>query len=238
MEEHENSVHGMWIGKIGPMELMTLKSFTDNGAVFNLWVYEKPLMRLPKGVVIHDANEIIPEDKIFKYPKEMHFGFCQDTVVGFSELFRYKVIYEHGGWWSDMDVTCLKPLSLITTPYFFRFHGTLSLVGNIFKCPPKSKLMKSCYETTSEEINEFTDDIFQAIEIMCYYVRFYGLRKYIHKDLCNLDKIWDMEPFFKGNDPLPEKWHFVHWMRSVLVHYPYNHNSTLGKLLDTKPYFL
>jgi hypothetical protein len=229
---HENEVHGMWIGELGRLEKQTIKSFCENGSTFNLWTYEKPKYKMSPKVVLRDANEIIPIEKIFKYPKNMRYGFCGETYVGFSELFRYKVLYEYGGWWSDMDVTCLKPITDIKEPYWFRFHGVLPVVGNIMKCPPKSELMLSCYETALEEINQSTDDMFQAIEILCYYVRFYKLRRFITKDSSNLDSFWTMEKYFFGDEKFPEEWHFVHWMRSAMnqSHFE-NKSSTFHKLL-------
>jgi mannosyltransferase OCH1-like enzyme len=67
-----------------------------------------------KNVIVKNANKIIEKEKIFKYPNKIILGFGENSYVGFSELFRYKVLYELGGWWSDMDVVCLKPLEEIT----------------------------------------------------------------------------------------------------------------------------
>ncbi len=222
----DNSVNALWIGPLGELELLTLHSFSQHKADFTLWMYTEPIVVtldgrqkkcvLPPGITLRNADEILPKERVFKYPSKMHYGFCGETYIGFSELFRYKVLYERGGWWSDMDVTCLKPLTEITEPYFFRFHGVLPVVGNIMKVPPKSDLMKSCFETAEQEINEHTDDMFQAIEILCYYIRYYGLRNYISKTKCNMDHFWVMEPYFTTYEPFPNEWHFVHWMRSAL----------------------
>ena len=234
MEKHENTVNSLWIGNLHEMEIVTMRSFINNGAEFNLWVYEE-MRHIPSEVNIRDANEILPKEQVFMYPNKMQLGYCGDTVVGFSEHFRYKVLYEHGGWWSDMDVTCLKPLSEIKEPYYFRPHGILPVVGNIIKCPPKSDLMKMCYETTVNEVNNKTDDMFLAIEILCYYIRFLNLRKYIKKGLCNLDYWPKIEKFYVSeNIPYPENLHFIHWMSSHLKNYNihYNKLSAFGKMVE------
>lgn len=237
-----NLVHGLWIGKISPLELLTTYSFLDHGAEFWLWTYNEPKgMTLPSEVIIKDGNEILPKDKIFLYPDEMVYGKCNNTVVGFSEWFRYKVLYEYGGWWSDMDVTCLKPLDLIDSDYFFRTHGILSVVGNIIKCPPKSELMRLCFAETETTIDEHTDDMYEAIRILGYYVKFLDLEKYIRKNICPYDEISIIDPFYSRGDyddgqtsaaVIPDEWHFIHWMHSFIKNTMPKAGSVFCKLLE------
>lgn len=214
-------VNGLWLGsnRLTHLEYLTLSSFTDQGAEFHLWHYEPIIGYLPTGVVLRDGNEIIPKERIFRYPKKMLLGFGHESFVGFSELFRYKVLYEVGGWYSDMDVTCLKPLEEVTDDYYFRNHGVLSVVGNIMKTPPKSELMKRCYERACIEVNEEQDDWHHAIRILCYNIEYLGLDKYIRKNECNLDRIDFMWPYFSEEmpmDSIPQTWRFIHWMNSVM----------------------
>jgi len=39
-------------------------------------------------------------------------------VQTFADLFRYKMLYEHGGWWVDLDLILLRPLTH-SPPYCF-----------------------------------------------------------------------------------------------------------------------
>lgn len=216
---NKEQVHALWIGdkKLTNMQLLTLHSFSSMGAEFNLWSYEEIDTKNIKNVKLKDANKIISKKEIFKYPSEMLLGFGENSFVGFSEIFRYKVLYELGGWWSDMDVVCLKPLSEIKDDYWFRFHGVLSIVGNIMKCPPKSKLMKLCYEKALKEIDSKQNDWHHAIRILCYYVEFLELNKFIHKYKCNLDRLPQVYPLMCDNNfKLPKSWCFIHWMNSVI----------------------
>jgi hypothetical protein len=227
-------VNGLWLGKGGlkQMEYLTLKSFTANGAEFHLWHYGDVQSEVPKGVVLRDGNELIPQDKIFRYPTKMLLGFGENSYVGFSEIFRYKVLWELGGWWSDMDVVCLKPLEEIEDEYWFRFHGVLSVVGNIMKCPPKSELMKFCYEKALKEVNENQNDWHHAIRILCYYIEFFGLSKYIHYDECNLDRLNQVIPLIEEQAQswmVPDTWKFIHWMNSV-VPKEYKPDSVMDRL--------
>lgn len=214
-------VHALWIGesRLKHLEILTMNSFVTHGAEFNLWAYHPIRTKLPVGVVLRDGNEILPKDRMFLYPPNMMLGFGGNSYVGFSEIFRYKVLYELGGWWSDMDVTLLKPLETVTDDYWFRFHGVLSVVGNIMKCPPKSELMRLCYERACVEVNDKQTDWHHAIRILCYYVEYLGLSKFVHYDMCNLDRLDLVMPFVsdKGEfDKIPYSWMFLHWMNSVI----------------------
>jgi hypothetical protein len=214
-------VNGLWLGRnLQLLEELTLRSFTSFGHEFHLWHYE-PIQGivLPEGVVLRDGNEILPKEKIFRYPK-MILDFGEGSYVGFSEIFRYKVLYEKGGWWSDLDITCLKSLDEITDDYFFRNHGVLSVVGNIMKVPPKSELMERCFERAEKEVNEHQTDWHHAIRILCFNIELMGLSKYIRTDACNLDRyetIWPMMKKPRSLSELPESWRFIHWTNSVMT---------------------
>lgn len=229
-------VHGLWMqSQLTFLELLTINSFLKKGAEFHLWHYEDITTPLPKGCILRNGEELIPKNEIFLYPKKMYLGFGGESYVGFSEIFRYKVLYEYGGWWSDMDVTCLKPLEEIEDDYFFRFHGVLSIVGNIMKVPPKSELMKVCLERSRKVVNSECQDWHLAIRILCYEVERLGLDKYIHYNCCNLDRldmIWGLvheeHEKYRKIDP---NWRFIHWCNSVL-NKNYVDNSTMALLLE------
>lgn len=214
------TVHALWIGSktLNNLELLTINSFISQGANFNLWTYE-PLANVPRKVIVRDGNEMLNASMIFRYPSEMYLNIGNNSLVGFSELFRYKVLYELGGWWSDMDITCLKPLEEYKEEYYFRFHGILSVVGNIMKVPPKSELMKNCFDKAILEVNEKQKDWHHAIRILCYYIENLGLSKYIKYDTCNLDDPYVFYRNFlhrEGSlDEIPSTWLFIHWMNSL-----------------------
>jgi hypothetical protein len=83
------------------MEQLCIRSFLANGHGFDLYVY-RPVDGAPPGMALRDANEILPESRIFRYSN-------RDSVAGFANYFRYKLLLERGGWWVDTDVICLKP---------------------------------------------------------------------------------------------------------------------------------
>ena len=231
-----NVVNGLWIGKeLSNIELLTIKSFIQKGHTFNLWLYEPLLTVLPAQVVICDANEIIPREKIFRYKNANQYGHGKGSVSGFSDIFRYKLLYEKGGWWVDMDVTCLKPFD-IRDAYFFRSHHDLTMVGNVMKCPPKSELMRLCYEEAIATVNEDNTDWHKPIKILNKHIKELGQQQYIRSSCGNPDEWNVVLKYIYGNMKLRENYLFIHWMNEEWRTRKIDKNdipyrSTLGKLL-------
>jgi hypothetical protein len=100
-------VHSLWIGEpLSTLEKLCIASHLQNNHEYHLWVYDESL-DVPRGVILEDGNEILPESEIFCYSglKEEGGG----SVSAFSNLFRYKLLSERSVWWCDTDVVCLKP---------------------------------------------------------------------------------------------------------------------------------
>lgn len=94
-------VNMLWIGtNISPIEALSMKSFLKNGMHVKLHAYNL-LGGVPHDVELCDANLIIPQKEIFK-----HLG----SYAAFADLFRWKLMYEHGDYYADADVVCLKRL--------------------------------------------------------------------------------------------------------------------------------
>jgi hypothetical protein len=186
-------------------------------------------------LLIGDANEIIPKEQVFAYKNKNKYGHGKGSYAGFSDIFRYKLLYEKGGWWVDMDVTCLKPLDF-DKPYFFRNHHELNVVGNVMKCPKHSPLMKRCYDEAIETVTEENTDWHKPIAILNNNIAALNLEQYIYKNVSNEDK-WDItSKFIWSNETLPEHWHFIHWQNEEWRAKKVNRNSfyfqsALAKLL-------
>lgn len=226
-------VNGLWIGKqLGALQLLTIHSFIAHGFEFQLWVYDKKISSVPSNVLLRDANEIIPETLVFKYPEEgqIDVRFGKGSYAGFSDIFRYKLLYDHGGWYTDMDVTCLKNPDF-ETDFVFRDHWLLPAVGNIMRCPPKSQLMEFCYKVSAKTVNEMNDDWHKPVRILCRFIEEFGLNKFIRKDICNLDDSIEIEDkFLFGYEPIPDNWYFLHWCNAMSAK-NYIKDSTFHKLL-------
>lgn len=208
-------VNGLWIGEeLSAMELLTLHSFTKNGHQFHLWAYDSLKQPLPKGVLVKDANEIIPEEEVFSYRHENQFGHGKGSVAGFSDVFRYKLLFDNGGWWVDMDVTCLSPFNS-KAPYYFREHHELPVVGNIIKCPKHSSLMHFCYVEAKRVINQDNKDWHLPLQILNNGIESLDLRQYIVLGDSPPDK-WDVvSKWVLSSAVLSEEFLYIHWLNEV-----------------------
>lgn len=205
-------INSLWIGsELSSLELLTLHSFTSQGHLFRLWTYGPLRSPIPAGVELRDANEIIPEHRVFRYRHTNRYGHGKGSVSGFSDIFRYKLLYEHGGWWVDMDITCLKPFDL-KQPYFFRSHHVLPLVGNVMKAPPRSEVMRRSYEEAASTVDENNLDWHKPIEILNRHVFSLGLDGYIGSGLGNEDKWEHTRRLMRSPAQFPSHYLFIHWM--------------------------
>ena len=204
-------VHGMWIGEtLSPLELLTIKSFVSCGHSFWLWTYDAIQTPLPEGTLLKDARQVLPEAAVFRYQFGNQFGHGKGSLAGFSDIFRYKLLYEYGGWWADMDITCLPPLHF-EAPYVFRSHDVFPVVGNLMKCPPHSALMRDCFERASALVHEKNADWLLPIRILNEAIEQQGLSKYI-KDISNADR-WEQVQFYtRFPAKLPDRYYVLHWM--------------------------
>ncbi|HLP50938.1 MAG TPA: glycosyltransferase [Chitinophagales bacterium] len=216
MKGEEDIVNALWIGKeLSALEMLTLHSFVANGHRFRLWLYNDIINTLPAGVEVCDASTIIPAENVFAYRNQNSFGHGKGSYAGFSDIFRYKLLYEHGGWWVDMDVTCLRPLNL-PMPYVFRNHHDLMVVGNVMRCPKKSELMKACYQQAVMQVTADNTDWHKPIDILNQNIKALKLEQFIVKDISNHDKWLETRRYFSESDELPSHWYFIHWQNEEL----------------------
>lgn len=211
LSEDNRIINGLWIGNsLSALELLTLKSFIDNGHEFRLWTYSPIETKLPPEVILMDANTILPETRIFRYKNADQFGHGKGSLAGFSDIFRYKLLLEHGGWWSDMDVTCLKAFDF-QEPYFFRTHHDLPVVGNIMKCPRGSALMQYCFERATREVDENNRDWHLPIQILNDGIALMGLSQHI-RNITNPESWYENRKMIIQKTDIPREWYAIHWI--------------------------
>ncbi len=112
-------INGLWIGgSLSPVELLCIRSYINHGHKFHLWTYSD-VANIPKhkNITRKNAAEILEEGAVFSYEK----GPFPGSYAGFSDIFRYKLLFEHGGWWVDMDTVCLRAFDF-PEEYVFRAH--------------------------------------------------------------------------------------------------------------------
>jgi glycosyltransferase involved in cell wall biosynthesis len=215
LSEANRIVHGLWIGKyLSKLELLTLHSFVRHGHDFHLWVYDDLATPIPPGVILEDASELLPKTSVFtKANIDAECGVGKGSFAPFSDLFRYKLLYEKGGYWVDMDVTCLRPFD-ITAPYVFRSHR-IGIMGNLMKCPPRSHVMRRAYEKTSAIASKHAKWLY-ANRILSAEVLRSNLTSFIRNDICNEDSWIGAVHFMLEHDlQLPAAWYAIHWINEM-----------------------
>jgi len=208
-----NQINGLWItGKLSPLEILTIRSFIANEYEFILWTYDQfHIYNQIEGVIIKDAREIIPENQVFSYKLSNQFGHGKGSFAGFSDVFRYQLLYLNGGWWVDMDVTCIKRMEF-NTPYVFRQskHSNNFVVGNIMCVPKGSDLMKKCFEESKNTVNADNQDWMLPINILNKNIKEENLEKYIYS-FSNEDS-WPTVSQLLTDKQYPKSWSAIHWM--------------------------
>ncbi|NNU81741.1 hypothetical protein HMH01_14970 [Halovulum dunhuangense] len=102
-------VQSLWIGSnISRIEKISMQSFLSAGHEYHLYTYSEEPMDLPDGVVRKDAREIVPEHMVWHHGHGPEKG----SVAGFSDYFRFQLLFQRGGVWADADLICVRPLPL------------------------------------------------------------------------------------------------------------------------------
>lgn len=103
---------------LGVMELLSIKSWLDNGYKFLLWTYDldTPLFKRIESFYpnfqIMDANEILPYNQFFLDDRGA-------GVAAFSDYFRYHMLATVGGTWADLDMVALNFFDYSKRDYIF-----------------------------------------------------------------------------------------------------------------------
>jgi hypothetical protein len=137
-------VQGLWIGRpLSLIEQLSITSFLTNGHEFHLYCYED-VRGLPPGVEVKDANEILPASGIFSYQR----GSGRGSVSAFSNIFRYKLLLERGGWWCDVDTVCVRPFDFGEPALFAgeAIRTGTQTASCVIKLPPGHVVAEMCYD--------------------------------------------------------------------------------------------
>jgi hypothetical protein len=114
---------------------LCLSSFLDHGDHIRLFTYRK--VKVPFGVEVVDASEILPQSAVFYYKNE---DGTDRSVAGFANLFRYTLLRARGGWWVDTDV--LRLGGPLPSEELYLGWEEPDLIGNaILWAPPQHELM-------------------------------------------------------------------------------------------------
>jgi hypothetical protein len=135
------TIQMFWHGApLSRMEQLSMVSFLRNGHGVDLYVYEEPA-GVPAGVRVRDAAEILPRAALYRHRRTQ-------SLAPFADWFRYRLLFERGGIWSDTDMVCLQPL-VYASPVVFAWQDEQGLNSAILGLPSGDLLaqwMAECCE--------------------------------------------------------------------------------------------
>lgn len=112
-----------WEGRISNLEMLAIKSWLANGHNVSIYTYKKynsHIKSFHDCMEVRDASEIIPVDRRWK---------VKGISTIFSDLFRYYLLDKLGGWWMDLDIVLLKPITthspIVMSSHFSEKEGDL-----------------------------------------------------------------------------------------------------------------
>jgi len=136
----------LWVrGDLSRMELLSLRSFLAQGHPVHLYTYDAPT-NLPAGVDVLDARDVVPEDLA---PNGEMPAFSKGSYGAFSDFFRYRLLFERGGWWSDLDVVAIRPWAgfpeIVTASTNEQGFG-IAANGFAMRFPAGHEVLRKCLE--------------------------------------------------------------------------------------------
>lgn len=136
-------IQSLWIGaRLSMMEQLCIHSFLAHGHPFHLYV-DGAVQGIPAGTVVRDVREILPDAPILRYRSGMGAG----SPSLYSDLFRFALLCQRGGWWIDLDVVALCPFPSPKEPVVGlvrRSRRRTGPVPGVMWFPPEHPVMARC----------------------------------------------------------------------------------------------
>jgi hypothetical protein len=155
-------VHSLWVGdSLSLLEQLTIKLLQSHGHQVHLWAYDK-IENVPSDVVLRSAEEILPRTSIFKYTGSPIWAIPRGGIGSlshWSDQFQLKLLAEHGGIYTQLDVAYLDPMDIhFKHQYTFLEHAGYQkgVCAFSMKCPKGSEFAIKAYEKLSQNINAST----------------------------------------------------------------------------------
>jgi len=160
ISEDNQIVHALWIGdRLSLLECLTIKLLQLHGHTVHLWGYQE-IQNVPSGVVLRNAEEILPKDTIFKYagiPLNIIPNGGIGSLSHWSDRFQMRLLELEGGIYIQLDVATLRPLNF-TNEFAFVPHmpypgGRGGVAAFLMKCPKGSKFPAETYKELASTID-------------------------------------------------------------------------------------
>jgi hypothetical protein len=142
-------IQGLWVGgRLTAMERLSLRSFLAHGHPYHLYSYDA-VPNLPAGAELRPAAEVLPASAVFRYSSAAGGSFA-----AFSNLFRYRLLHQRGGWWADTDVVCLRPFDFTAERVFAserRREGGEVCASCVLRAPAGDDVCADCWQQASRD---------------------------------------------------------------------------------------
>ena len=127
----QQQFRAFWSGPpLSVYEELSLASFVARGQQVIVYSYDRSL-RVPQGVELADANEIMPGGRIYEF---VH-PWGERTPALHSDLFRYELLRRLGDWYFDLDVVLLRDSPPECSIYLGREDEAI-INGAVMRLPP------------------------------------------------------------------------------------------------------
>lgn len=134
-------------GELPPYARMSINSYVRNGHTLVLYTHGK-IPNAPHGCIIGDAHKYITDKET------QPFLQANRKLRMLSDWFRYRLMYDRGGWWVDTDTILIPDNPIPKGEYVFFWQNEGSLANGIFRVPKNAPLMlkmDGCFSRIGEE---------------------------------------------------------------------------------------
>lgn len=136
-------VHQFWFkGELDIVGKLSAESIAIRDYELMIWGYNIEQFNPNYAGHMYDAEDILPRNEIPKCAECPHFGRQYEIIV--SELFRYKVLYELGGWWLDNDIIVTGHLTPPNPLAVRSIYGT-AYPNAMYVNSSEQQIMVDCY---------------------------------------------------------------------------------------------
>lgn len=211
-----NIVHMIWIGdELSLMSQLSIKLWQRQNMIPYLWSYSNNIKNIPKGVVLKDASEIMAKESLFTFQGYGVglFNGGKGSYSHWSDIFQLKLLKKYGGWYSQLDVACLKMPE--ETEYYFANHSDPNIVNTfIMKTPPDAPFIQDCIFEYENKINIQTADKIawlDGMKIIGSHIRKNQLSSFVSSNTteCGCDK------YTQTNHMPGTNIEFIHWCNAL-----------------------
>ena len=212
----------LWVrGPLSRLERLAIVSHLYHGHPVRLFSYE-PIQNLPAGTIAEDARPVLPESAVFTNPSPLGYG----GLSMFANFFRYELLLQRGGIWSDCDSVCVKPLTFADDMECFfaseRLPGEATeprrfqVVNGVVKAPPGAPVIARALEIARSVDLAAAPWASTGPLALHQAVAEFDLARFVLAPdvLCPIDW-WNIGALISGLNLLPAHTHAVHFYNEI-----------------------